>query len=115
MPRLNEWSPAGDWTIGGEHADLNAKDGAIVYRFHARDLHLVLGPAQDSEPIRFRVTIDGKPPVDNHGTDIDADGYGTVSEQRVYQLVRQTGEIGDRAFEIRFLDLGVQVYAFTFG
>jgi cytochrome c biogenesis protein CcdA/thiol-disulfide isomerase/thioredoxin len=115
VPRLNEWSLAGDWTIGGEHADLNARDGAIVYRFHARDLHLVLGPAQAGEPIRFRVTIDGKPPGDSHGTDIDADGNGIVSEQRLYQLVRQAGTVADRTFEIRFLDPGVQAYAFTFG
>ena len=113
--RLNEWSLVGDWTVGGEHADLNARDGAIVYRFHARDLHLVLGPAPGGEPIRFRVTIDGMPPGDNHGADTDADGNGIVSEQRLYQLVRQTGTIADLTFEIRFLDPGVQAYAFTFG
>jgi thiol-disulfide isomerase/thioredoxin len=115
MPHLNEWSLAGDWTVGGEHADLNAKDGAIVYRFHARDLHLVLGPAVGGEPIRFRVTIDGMPPGDSHGSDVDADGNGVVSEHRLYQLVRQSGTIANRTFEIRFLDPGVQVYAFTFG
>jgi cytochrome c biogenesis protein CcdA/thiol-disulfide isomerase/thioredoxin len=115
MPRLNEWSLAGDWTVGGEHADLNAKNGAIVYRFHARDLHLVLGPAPGGEPIRFRVAIDGMPPGNSHGTDIDADGNGVVSDQRLYQLVRQAGTITDRTFEIHFLDPGVQAYAFTFG
>jgi thiol-disulfide isomerase/thioredoxin len=115
MPRLNEWSLSGDWTVGAEHADLNAKDGAIVYRFHARDLHLVLGPAPGGEPIRFRVTIDGKSPGDSHGTDTDADGNGVVSDQRLYQLVRQAGTIADRTFEIQFLDPGVQAYAFTFG
>jgi cytochrome c biogenesis protein CcdA/thiol-disulfide isomerase/thioredoxin len=114
-PRLNEWSLSGDWTVGGEHADLNTKDGAIVYRFHARDLHLVLGSAPGGEPIRFRVTIDGKPPGDNHGTDVDAAGDGIVTEQRLYQLIRQSGTIGDRTFEIQFLDPGVQAYAFTFG
>jgi hypothetical protein len=115
MPRLNEWSLAGDWTVGGEHADLNAKNGAIVYRFHARDLHLVLGPAPGDESIRFRVTIDGMPPGNAHGTDIDADGNGVVSDQRLYQLVRQAGAVTDRTFEIRFLDPGVQTYVFTFG
>ena len=115
MPSLNEWSLSGDWTIGGEHADLNTKDGAIVYRFHARDVHLVLGPAPGGEPIRFRVTIDGAAPGENHGADVDAAGDGTVTEQRLYQLVRQNGKITDRTFEIRFLDPGVQAYAFTFG
>ncbi len=115
MPRLNEWSLVGAWTIGGEHADLNEKDGSVVYRFHARDLHLVLGPAPDGRPIRFRVTLDGKPPGDSRGIDVDADGQGTISEQRLYQLVRQQGPVGDRTFEIRFFEPGVQVYAFTFG
>jgi cytochrome c biogenesis protein CcdA/thiol-disulfide isomerase/thioredoxin len=115
MPRLNEWGLAGGWTIGGEHAVLNQKDGAIVYRFHARDLHLVLGPASDGRPVRFRVTIDGAPPGDSHGTDIDADGNGVVTGQRLYQLVRQSGAIADRTFKIQFLDPGVQAYAFTFG
>jgi cytochrome c biogenesis protein CcdA/thiol-disulfide isomerase/thioredoxin len=115
MPRLNEWSLSGDWTIGGERAELNTKDGAIVYRFHARDLHLVLGPAPVGRPIRFHVTIDGAPPADNHGADVDATGDGTVTDQRLYQLVRQNGTITDRTFEIRFLDPGVQAYAFTFG
>jgi thiol-disulfide isomerase/thioredoxin len=114
-PRLNEWGLSGDWTIGGEHADLDAKDGAIVYRFHARDLHLVLGPALGGGTISFRVTIDGAPPGDSHGADTDADGRGAVTEQRLYQLVRQSGPIADRTFEIRFLAPGVQAYAFTFG
>ena len=114
-PRLNEWALAGDWTIGGEHAALNAKDGRIAYRFHARDLHLVLGPAPDGKPVRYRVTIDGKAPGDSHGADVDAEGDGVVSGQRLYQLVRQSGPITDRTFEIEFLDPGVQAYAFTFG
>jgi cytochrome c biogenesis protein CcdA/thiol-disulfide isomerase/thioredoxin len=114
-PQPNEWSLSGDWTVGGEHADLNTKDGTIVYRFHARDLHLVLGSTPGSEPIRFRVTIDGKPPRDSHGTDIDAAGNGIVTDQRLYQLIRQSGTIADRTFEIQFLDPGVQAYAFTFG
>ena len=114
-PRLNEWGLSGDWTIGGESAALDKKDGSIVYRFHARDLHLVLGPAPESGPVRFRITIDGTPPGDNHGADTDADGQGTVTSQRLYQLVRQSGAITDHTFEIRFLDPGVQVFAFTFG
>jgi cytochrome c biogenesis protein CcdA/thiol-disulfide isomerase/thioredoxin len=115
MPRLNEWGLSGDWTIGGEHAVLTEKDGAIVYRFHARDLHLVLGPATDGAPVRFRVTIDGAPPGDSHGIDVDANGWGVVTDQRLYQLVRQSGAIADRTFKIQFLDPGVQAYAFTFG
>ena len=115
MPRLNEWGLAGKWTIGGEHAVLDQKDGSIVYRFHARDLHLVLGPGPDGKPVRFRVTIDGAPPGTSRGTDVDADGQGVVTGQRLYQLVRQSGVITDHTFEIRFLDPGVQAYAFTFG
>jgi cytochrome c biogenesis protein CcdA/thiol-disulfide isomerase/thioredoxin len=115
MPRLNEWSLSGDWTVGGEHADLNAKDGSIVYRFHARDVHLVLGAAPGAQPIRFRVTIDGAAPGENHGADVDAAGDGTVNEQRLYQLVRQNGTVTERTFEIRFLDPGVQAFAFTVG
>jgi thiol-disulfide isomerase/thioredoxin len=115
MPHLNQWSLSGDWKVGGEHAGLNAKDGSIVYRFHARDVHLVLGPSPGGQPIRFRVTIDGAAPGENHGADVDAAGNGTVNEQRLYQLVRQTGAITDRTFEIRFLDAGVQAFAFTFG
>jgi thiol-disulfide isomerase/thioredoxin len=113
-PQLNEWSLSGDWTIGEEQARLNRKDGGIVYRFHARDLHLVLGTV-NSSPIRFRVTIDGKPPSDSHGADVDADGEGVVNGQRLYQLIRQNGVITDRTFEIRFLDPGAVAYAFTFG
>ena len=114
-PRLNEWALSGDWTIGKEDAVLNEKGGSIVYRFHARDLHLVLGPGPDGKPVRFRVTIDGAPPGDSHGTDVDADGQGVVTGQRLYQLIRQSGTIADHTFEIRFLDPGVQAYAFTFG
>jgi cytochrome c biogenesis protein CcdA/thiol-disulfide isomerase/thioredoxin len=115
MPRLNEWALSGVWTIGGEHATLDATGGGIIYRFHARDLHLVLGPAPDGGPVRFRVTIDGAPPGNSHGTDVDAGGDGVVTAQRLYQLIRQSGPIADRTFEIRFLDPGVQAFAFTFG
>jgi cytochrome c biogenesis protein CcdA/thiol-disulfide isomerase/thioredoxin len=114
-PRLNQWALSGNWTIGGEHAALDAKGGGIVYRFHARDLHLVLGPGADGKPVRFRVTIDGAPPGDAHGADIGADGVGVAKTHRLYRLIRQNGAITDRTFEIRFLDPGVQAYAFTFG
>jgi len=115
QPQLNEWGLSGDWTITGEHAALNRPGGGIVYRFHARDLHLVLGPGPDGRPVRFRVTIDGKPPGPSHGVDTDADGRGIIASQRLYQLVRQAGDVSDRTFEIRFIDEGVQAFAFTFG
>jgi thiol-disulfide isomerase/thioredoxin len=114
-PKLNDWSLVGNWTIGGERAQLNEKDGSIVYRFHARDLHLVLGPSADGSPVRFRITIDGAAPGAAHGVDVDAEGQGAVTAQRLYQLVRDPSAITDRTFEIRFLDPGVQAYAFTFG
>ncbi len=114
-PRLNEWSLIGTWTVGAESARLESAGGVIAYRFHARDLHLVLGPGPDGRPVRFRVTLDGAPPGDSHGVDADAEGNGVVTGQRLYQLLRQGGAIGDRTFEIRFLDPGVQAYAFTFG
>ncbi len=112
---LNQWGLTGDWTIEGERAILNAAPGAIAYDFHARDLHLVLGPAADGKPVRFRVSIDGHAPQAAQGVDIDADGNGTVTEQRLYQLVRQSGAIEDHLFKIEFLDPGVQAFAFTFG
>jgi cytochrome c biogenesis protein CcdA/thiol-disulfide isomerase/thioredoxin len=115
MPQLNDWSLTGNWTIGGERAQLNEKDGSIVYRFHARDLHLVLGPASDGNPVRFTVTIDGKPPGAAHGVDVDSEGHGVVTAQRLYQLIRDPGAVADHTFEIRFLDPGAQAYAFTFG
>ena len=113
-PQLNQWGLTGDWTVGEERAALNRANGGIVYRFHARDLHLVLGSAT-GQSLRFKVTIDGKPPGDSHGTDVDADGQGVVTGQRLYQLIRQSGTVGDHTFEIRFLDSGVEAYAFTFG
>jgi cytochrome c biogenesis protein CcdA/thiol-disulfide isomerase/thioredoxin len=114
-PALNEWGLSGDWKIGDEQASLNASGGAIVYRFHARDLHLVLGPAADGKPVRFRVTLDGAAPGNDHGSDTDANGEGIVTEHRLYQLIRQSGTIADRTFRIEFLDPGAQAYAFTFG
>jgi cytochrome c biogenesis protein CcdA/thiol-disulfide isomerase/thioredoxin len=113
--KLNEWSLAGDWTVGRERADLNQPGGAIAFRFHARDLHLVLGPGPDGKPVRFRVTLDGAAPGDAHGADADAQGQGTATTERLYQLVRQKGPIADRLFRIEFLDPGVRAYAFTFG
>jgi cytochrome c biogenesis protein CcdA/thiol-disulfide isomerase/thioredoxin len=114
-PRLNEWSLSGAWTVKSEHAVLNDMDGSILFRFHARDLHLVLGPSPDGKPVRFKVMIDDAAPGDSHGTDIDADGQGVVTGQRLYQLVRQKGAITDHTFAIKFLDPGVQAFAFTFG
>lgn len=114
-PGLNEWGLSGTWTVGAEQALLDQPDGSIVYRFSARDLHLVLGPSAAGKPIRFQVTIDGKAPGPNHGADTDADGYGTVTSTKLYQLVRQSGDVEERTFEIRFLDPGVEAYTFTFG
>jgi cytochrome c biogenesis protein CcdA/thiol-disulfide isomerase/thioredoxin len=113
--KLNQWALDGTWKIDGEHGVLAAANGKIAYRFHARDLHLVLAPGQDGRPVRFRVLIDGQPPGDDHGADIDAKGEGTIDSQRLYQLVRQKGAVKDRTFEIEFLDPGVQAFAFTFG
>jgi thiol-disulfide isomerase/thioredoxin len=112
---LNHWSLAGVWTVSGEYAVLNNAPGTIAYRFHARDLHLVLARSAQGHPIRFRVTIDGKPPGADRGYDVDADGWGTLGDDRLYQLVRQAGKVVDRTFEIEFLESGVRAYAFTFG
>jgi cytochrome c biogenesis protein CcdA/thiol-disulfide isomerase/thioredoxin len=111
----NQWSLDGRWNVRAESAQLDRAGGGIVYRFRGRDLHLVLGPGAEGKPVRFRVRIDGKPPGADHGMDTDADGSGTISSQRLYQLVRQAGGSGERVFEITFLDPGVQAYAFTFG
>jgi cytochrome c biogenesis protein CcdA/thiol-disulfide isomerase/thioredoxin len=112
---LNEWALGGDWTVGEESAAANTAQTRIAFHFQARDLHLVLGPGPGGKPVRFRVRLDGAAPGADHGTDVDADGNGTVSEQRLYQLIRQSGEVRDRTFEIEFLDPGVVGYAFTFG
>ncbi len=112
---LNQWTLSGDWTVGAQSAALNKPDGRIAYRFHARDLHLVLGPGADGQRIRFRVTLDGEAPGADHGVDIDADGRGVVDTHRLYQLIRTGGGVADHTFEIEFLDPGVQAYAFTFG
>jgi cytochrome c biogenesis protein CcdA/thiol-disulfide isomerase/thioredoxin len=112
---LNEWGLSGDWTVGPEQATLNQADGRIAYKFSARDLHLVLGPSSDGKPVRFQVTVDGKAPGEHHGMDIDAEGNGTVSQTRLYQMVRQAGDVEERTFEVRFLDPGVDAFVFTFG
>jgi thiol-disulfide isomerase/thioredoxin len=113
--RLNQWALSGDWTVKKQATALNKANGRIAYRFHARDLHLVMGPAVQGTSVRFRVLIDGKPPGAAHGIDVDDQGNGTVSEQRLYQLIRQAKPIADRQFEIEFLDSGVEAFAFTFG
>ena len=113
--RLNHWALSGDWTMAKEAAVLNKANGRIAYRFHARDLHLVMGPAAPGTSVRFRVRIDGQPPGPAHGIDVDDQGNGTVTEQRLYQLIRQPSPIVDRQFEIEFLDRGVEAFAFTFG
>jgi cytochrome c biogenesis protein CcdA/thiol-disulfide isomerase/thioredoxin len=115
LSHLNDWGLSGDWTVGGQSATLNKTDGAIAFRFHARDLHLVLGPGADGKPVRFRVAIDGAAPSESHGADTNADGEGVVTDHRLYQLVRQSGPITDHTFSIQFLDPDVQAYAFTFG
>jgi cytochrome c biogenesis protein CcdA/thiol-disulfide isomerase/thioredoxin len=112
---LNQWGLAGSWKVGEESAVLQSAPGKIAFRFHARDLHLVLGPSKDGKPIRFIVRLDGTPPGDDHGVDTDATGAGTVQGHRLYQLIRQKGTVEDRTFEIEFLDPGVQAFAFTFG
>jgi len=113
--RLNEWGLSGDWTVQQETAALNKPNGRVAYRFHARDLHVVMGPAAPGTPVRFRVLIDGQPPGPAHGTDVDEQGSGTVTEQRLYQLIRQPKPIADRQFEIEFLDPGAEAWDFTFG
>ncbi len=111
---LNEWALFGLWTDDPEKAVLDAAPGKIEFRFLARDLHLVLGPAGD-RPVRFRVRLDGLPPGANHGVDTDAEGNGVIHEQRLYQLIRQTGPVAPHTFSIEFLDSGAQAYSFTFG
>ncbi len=113
--QLNQWALAGDWTAGKEYAQANQSKTSITYRFHARDLHLVMGPAADGKPVRFRILVDGKPPADVHGADVESSGNGTIRDQRLYQLIRQGAGVTERLFEIEFLDPGAQVFAFTFG
>jgi hypothetical protein len=112
---LNQWTLAGEWSVSEEAAALDAPAGAIAYRFQARDVNLVLAPAASGAPARFTVRLDGRPPGDAHGVDVDESGEGAVAEPRMYQLVRQPGAVSERLFEITFLDAGVRAYVFTFG
>ena len=113
--QLNHWALAGDWSVARQAAVLNASGGQIAYRFHARDLHLVMAPARDVQRVRFRVLLDGVPPGAAHGIDIDEHGEGSVIGPRLYQLIRQRAPVAEHAFEITFLDPGVHAYVFTFG
>jgi hypothetical protein len=112
---LNHWALSGDWTVGKGATTTNQAGGRLVYRFHARDLHLVMGPSVRGTSVRFRVLLDGQAPGAAHGSDVDEPGYGTLSEQRLYQLIRQPKPITDRQFEIEFLEAGAEVFVFTFG
>ena len=111
---LNQWAFSGDWTVGGQVATLNEPGGRIIFRFHGRDLNLVLG-SEDAEPSHFLVLIDDAPPNGSRGISVEERGTGTIDEARLYQLIRQAGPITDRIFEITFLDAGAQAYVFTFG
>lgn len=113
--RRNHWSLSGDWTARAEAVALNEASGRIAFDVHARDVHLVMGPKTRESPMPFRVTLDGEPPGAAHGSDIEADGSGVLNYLRMYQVIRQEGPIGDRRFEIEFLDRGAQAFAFTFG
>lgn len=114
-PSLNQWGLRGSWTDGSRSAVLQEAPGAILFRFHSRDLHLVLGPAQDGKSVRFALKLDGVAPGVDCGTDSTPDGQGEIREYRLYQLIRQKGPTRDRTFEIEFLDPGVQAFSFTFG
>ena len=114
-PGLNEWALRGIWTVRRQAAVLEEAGGRIAYRFHARDLNLVMAPGAGGRPVRFRVLIDGQEPGPAHGVDVNEQGNGTVDEPRMYQLIRQPGRVADRQFEIEFLDPGVEVFVFTFG
>jgi thiol-disulfide isomerase/thioredoxin len=114
-PSLNQWGLGGSWNVGAEHSALQAAPGKVVFRFHSRDLHMVLGPAKGGGLVRFKVSLDGAAPGDDHGVDCGPDGSGEVREPRLYQLIRQKGQIQNQTFEIEFLDPGVEVFSFTFG
>jgi thiol-disulfide isomerase/thioredoxin len=112
---LNRWALSGDWTVAQKASVLNRADGRIAFRFHARDVNLVMGPPSRDTSVPFRVLVDGEPPGAAHGLDVDEGGHGTLSEQRLYQLVREQGSITDRTFEITYLAPGAEAYCFTFG
>jgi len=113
--RLNQWTLSGDWAVERKASVLGAAEGAIAFRFHARDVNLVMGPPQKGTSVPFRVLVDGEAPGDAHGFDVDREGRGTLSEQRLHQLVREPGAIVDRTFEITFEAAGAEAYCFTFG
>ncbi len=113
--RLNDWGLSGAWVVGEDSAVSDGADAAVAYQFSARDLHLVMGPATAGNKLRIKVTLDGQPPGADHGADVDADGNGMIDATRLYQLVRQNTGVRQRRFEIRFLDKGARVFAFTFG
>jgi len=115
MLMLNQWALSGDWTIEADASALNGAEGSVAFRFHARDVHLVMGPSASGAPVPFRVLVDGSPPGDEHGLDVDENGNGMLSEQRLHQLIRQRGQIADRTVEIVFGAAGGEVYCFTFG
>jgi hypothetical protein len=112
---LNDWALGGRWSVGPQAATALEPGGKIAFRFQARDLHLVLGPAEGGKPVRFKVTIDGRDPGADAGSDIKPDGSGVVTGERLYQLVRQKGDVKELTFEITFLDPGVRAFSFTFG
>ncbi|HME41107.1 MAG TPA: hypothetical protein VKG63_19285, partial [Steroidobacteraceae bacterium] len=112
---LNDWALSGSWSIKSQAAFLNNAGGKVVYRFHARDLNLIMAPPASGLHVRFRVLIGGQPPGSAHGEDIDEQGYGSLNKPRMYQLIRQPGSIADREAEIEFADPGVALYDFTFG
>jgi thiol-disulfide isomerase/thioredoxin len=112
---LNQWTLSGDWVSRRDAVALTKPNGRIAFRFHARDVNLIMGPAPGGTAVRFRVLIDGKPAAAAHGTDVDDQGNGIVAEQRLFQLIRQPGPITERTLEVEFLDRGVEAFAFTFG
>jgi thiol-disulfide isomerase/thioredoxin len=114
-PSPNHWGLGGSWNVGGESAVLQQASGKINFRFHSRDLHMVLGPSSNGKPVRFKVTLDGSAPRNDHGVDSNSDGAGEIRQPRMYQLIRQQGPIKDRTFDIEFLDPGVKAFSFTFG
>ena len=114
-PSLNQWGLGGSWNVGAESAVLQETPGKIAFRFHSRDLHMVLAPPKNGKPVRFRVKLDGSIPGEDHGVDCNSDGAGGIREPRMYQLIRQKGRATDRLFEIEFLDPGAQAFSFTFG
>lgn len=114
-PAANQWGLGGLWKVGAESGILQSAPGKIVFRFHSRDLHMVLGPTKNGTPVRFKIELNGAAPQADHGSDSSADGSGEIRQPRMYQLIRQKGPVKDVTFEIEFLDPGVEVFSFTFG